>query len=431
MGKAILINGKSFLRLFWILIIFSFITWFASIAINPQGRQLDLFYKQMNNFWADATNTTGYVSELNPYHNETNGLRNHNYPPFSYLLFYALSHASIDSRIYQYGNVTTIFDGYLTYFYQPIWTLLFVIALTVFLILLYILCSKHIALSSSFEKELISLSLILSAPMLYTIERGNILIVSILATSFFVFYYDSNCDWKKEIALISLSLAVGIKLSPAIFVILLVLKNDWKSLFRIACYMFVFLFVPFFFFKDGIQNVFQLINNIRLWFSFDKNFVIVNGTGLVSSYYYFGNFFWGESHRITVGVYSVLMTIRSIIAFFLFLGTFHIEEKWKVVLNITIMLLILPSVSYAYNFLYMIPFTVLFLNSLINEKITVDKIIVFCCIIMIYFVYRCPLTDFFNYLFALPVLIIIGMKYSFQAFIKAKHIWPVDFFEKK
>lgn len=431
MEKGKVLSGKNLLRFFWILIDVSFVAWILGIINHPQGHQMDLFFERMNDFWSDATNTTGYVSELDPYHNETNGLGNHNYPPLAYLLFYGLASVTIDPHIYQGGIVAKGFGGYLSYYYQPTWTFLFVIALIISHISLSIICSKNLTLESDFEKAMISLSLIISAPMLYTIERGNILVLSVLTTSFFIFYYDDNCRWRKEIALFFLSFAVNIKLSPAIFAILLVLKKDWKALFRTVCYVFLLFFLPFFFFKGGIQNVFQLLINIKHWFSNDIDFVVIHGTSLLSSYYHFGKYLFNESFKISKEAYSSLTVIRSIIALLLFLGTFQIKEKWKIVLNLIIILLILPSVSYAYNFLYMLPFTVLFFNSLLKDKISVDKITIFCSLIMIYFVYRCSLTDFFNYLFALPILTALGLIYSVQAFIIAKHIWPLDFLNKK
>ena len=74
MLKAININGKFLPRLFWIVVLTSFFAWFFALLINPQGKQLDLFFLRMADFWADATNTTGYVSGLDPYYKSVNGL---------------------------------------------------------------------------------------------------------------------------------------------------------------------------------------------------------------------------------------------------------------------------------------------------------------------------------------------------------------------
>lgn len=104
------------------------------------------------------------------------------------------------------------------------------------------------------------------------------------------------------------------------------------------------------------------------------------------------------------------------------IGAFYIQEKWKIVFNITLVLLIFPSVSGVYNVLYLIPVTVLFLNSFLEDKIPVDKLFVFLGLIMIYFIYRCPISDFFNMHFAIPTLSLVGMYYSIKSFYNSNHV---------
>ena len=71
-------------------------------------------------------------------------------------------------------------NGYLAYYYQPIWTILFVIALVASLILLFTVCVRQLHFKSHFDSVMVGFSLLLSYPMLFTIERGNILIIAVL-----------------------------------------------------------------------------------------------------------------------------------------------------------------------------------------------------------------------------------------------------------
>ena len=386
-------KAKYYLRVFWLIIIFSFVSWLISVVLNPQGRQLDCFYTRMGEFLGDATYTTGFVSELDPYRNEVNGLWNHNYPPLAYVFFYILAYASNDTS----ETFTYPLSGYLSYYYQPLWTMLFVLALLILIILIYTVCISNLSQKYAYpDKAMTGIALCLSYPMLWLIERGNILIIAILTVSVFMFYYDSCCKWKKEIALISLAIATGIKLSPAIFSLMLVLKKDWRAFLRLILYIILLLIGPFFFFKDGLQNL-PLMINARLVF--------------------------GNDYFINEWTYSILMVVSGEVSLILMLGLLQLKEKWKIILNITLVLLILPAVSYRYNVLYFLPFTITFFNVILKEPIKLDKMIIFGCLIMLYFVYRCPMSELFNYQFAIPILTVIALMYSIKAVIKAKHIF--------
>jgi hypothetical protein len=413
-------KAKYYLRVFWLIIIFSFVAWLISIVLNPQGQQLDCFYTRMGEFLGDATYTTGFVRELDPYRNEVNGSWNHNYPPLAYVFFYILAYASGDTT----ETFTYPLSGYLSYYYQPLWTMLFMLALLISIILIYTVCISNISQKYAYpDIAMTGLALCLSYPMLWVIERGNILIIAILTVSVFMFYYDSSCKWKKEIALICLAISTGIKISPAIFSLLLVLKKDWGALVRLILYMFLLLIVPFFFFKDGLQNLPLMISNIKLWFLYRVVDASVTGTGLIPSYIKFARLVFGNDYFISKWTYSILMLVSGEVSLILMLGLLQLKEQWKKILNITLVLLIMPLVSYRYNVLYFIPFTITFFNVILKEPIGTDKVVIFCCLIMLFFVYRCPISELLNYQFAIPMLTAVALVYSVKAFIKAKHIF--------
>ncbi|MCR4610562.1 MAG: glycosyltransferase 87 family protein, partial [Lachnospiraceae bacterium] len=351
LGKYVILDGKKLLRLFWIIILLSFAVWLISIIISPNGHQLDLFFLRTGDFWADASNVTGLVSERDPYHNARVGigLGNANQPPLTYICYFLLACVSIIPD-----------NSYLNYYYQPMWTMLFVIILCVTMIMIFEICVRQFPVEFYFDALLIGASICFSYPMIFSIERGNNVIVSALMVSVFVFYYDNNIKWKKEIALICLAIASGMKISPAILGILLVYKKDWSAVCRLALYDTLFFIGPFVFLKGGINNLFQMIHNLNLWFT---TYVSYNeGTGFVASYVKYIRFFY-DCRYISDTSYKILTVLKSEVSFILLLGAFHFEEKWKCVFNVILVLLVLPTTSAAYCLLYLIPFTVLFLNS--------------------------------------------------------------------
>lgn len=407
-------DNKIFHKIFWIIILSSLTMWFFSLMLDPQNHQMDIFYIRMGDFWGDAANPTGMARAKDPYHDETTGIWNANYPPLAYLLFYLLANVSeIPER------------GYLQYYYQPVWTMLFVFFLLMTLLLLYTVCMRQLTNYSHFDAVMTVLSLCLSYPMLHTLERGNILILSVLATSIFIFYHDNKSKWKKEISLVCLGLAIGIKLSPAIFGILLICKKDWGALFRTSIYTFILFFLPFLFFEGGFSNLFLMLNNMKLWFSYHIGYTNIYGTGLVASYMKYLKFFFNEN-RLNANAYLILTILRFELTVTLLLGILHFSEKWKQVLNITLVLLVFPAASHTYNVLYLIPFSILFLQSFLNDKVSLGKIIVFMCLLMIFFVYRCAISDFFNFNFAIPILALVSLYYSIEKCRQDKNLFNIN-----
>ncbi len=92
------------------------------------------------------------------------------------------------------------------------------------------------------------LGLLCAAPLLFAVERGNVLLFCILLCFVFLLYYDSPSRVAREVALLALALAAAIKLSPAVFGLLLLKTRRWQETARCVGYGLALFFVPFFFF---------------------------------------------------------------------------------------------------------------------------------------------------------------------------------------
>ena len=405
-------------RLFWIIVIFSFFAWFVSVMIDPQGHQLDYFYFRMEDFWGDATAVTHYVKEKDPY-----SYKGSNYPPLSYMFYYILALVSVVPN-----------DGYQHYFHQPLWTTMFCLFLFVTIGLIWQICITQLKNIPHFDAVMIGLALCLSKLMIFTFERGNVIVLAVLTTIIFVFYYDSNTSWKKEVALVALAIAICLKLSPAIFGFLLVRNRDWKGVLRLSIYFILLFFVPFLFFEGGLSDCGRFYYNLFHFFDYYSGWGATAGTGIATSFLKLGIIIFDTG--ITASTYNIFRVLSIELSFFLLCSIFHEEEKWKQVLNLTIILLLVPAVSFRYNFLYCIPSFILFLNHLslysaeCDSKIRMDNIIIFASFVMMTFVYRCPISDFFNEHFSILLLTAVGTYYSVCAFRKSGHVLPMDWFNK-
>ena len=100
--------------------------------------------------------------------------------------------------------------------------------------------------------------LIFSYPMLYCVQRGNILLLAMVLTMFFVFYRNDERKWVRELSYIALAVAAGLKLYPAVFGLLLITDKKYKEAVRLLIYGVLFTFLPFFFY-DGFESVRDLI----------------------------------------------------------------------------------------------------------------------------------------------------------------------------
>ena len=96
-----------------------------------------------------------------------------------------------------------------------------------FTIVSYILFAKLIYKykNGSFaNKSLFAFFTLFSFPMIYLIERGNIIVLVLPLLLYFVNEYDSDVKYKRHLAYICLAISVAIKIYPVFFGLLLLKK---------------------------------------------------------------------------------------------------------------------------------------------------------------------------------------------------------------
>lgn len=88
---------------------------------------------------------------------------------------------------------------------------------------------KIIIKGNDIINTLLIASLILSGPMLFLLERGNILLIVIAFTMLFCALYDSENKYLRYIGYVSLAIAAAIKIYPAVFGLLLIKRRRCKA----------------------------------------------------------------------------------------------------------------------------------------------------------------------------------------------------------
>lgn len=334
------------------------IYWFLNVfSKGMKSEQIGIFYKRFSDFLADYLNVIGYSAYGDPYHcTAYSSLAEKGYPPLCYVLFRPFANF-VDIDEY-YKN-----DYFLSMRNEPLIIFMYCIIVSIIMIALYCIIKNNVS-GNSFIKNLTALVFVLSSPVVFTIERGNILLLAMLASVFFVFYYNSENKIIREIALISLGFAFGIKIAPALFGVLLLFNKQYREAIRAAIYGLLFLFVPFLFLKGGFSNIPTMIENMKL---LSKTYG--NGDGctlricLSSLFPHSVTVLWGGS-------------LRFLVVFWLGICCVFCKRIWERATIIALIIMFVPFPSHYYCLIYLIPAAVLFLNE--KKHYITDWIALYC-----------------------------------------------------
>ena len=192
---------------------------------------------------------------------------------------------------------------------------------------------------------LVKMTIVFSSPVLFTLERGNIIMLSFAFAFFFVIFHNSDNKLCREMSLLSLAFSASLKIYPAIYGILLLKDHKWKEAFRCAIYGLLMFILPFSFYGgvDGFELFLSnLIRNANFQLGYGYNLslyniihalIALNGTVRISHVYVLTLMFL----CITQG--SILIISK---------------KKEEILLAATLLLIMLPKTSYAYAGIFLI-----------------------------------------------------------------------------
>ena len=98
--------------------------------------------------------------------------------------------------------------------------------------------------------------------VLNAVDRGNIILLAAGLSLFFVMYHRSKRAWVRELALVALAVAAGLKIYPAFLGVMLLRNRDFKAAIRTVFYGIAALVLPVFAFQEGRQWHQQ---HVRTW----------------------------------------------------------------------------------------------------------------------------------------------------------------------
>jgi hypothetical protein len=95
------------------------------------------------------------------------------------------------------------------------------------------------------QRVCIAVALMITAPYLYLYGRGNYLVIVVMCISWFFAWYNSEKRWQREISLVLLAVAAGIKLYPALLAAILLKERRFLDFFKTVVYTILAFFIPF------------------------------------------------------------------------------------------------------------------------------------------------------------------------------------------
>lgn len=247
---------------------------------------------------------------------------------------------------------------------------------------------KYSCKGSMIEKVLFSTALFLSGPMIFLLERGNILLIVLACMLMFLVLYDSTSKTNRIIAYIFLAIAAALKIYPAVFGILVICKKRYKEAILLVIMGIMIFLVPFFAF-DGIGSIKAMLAGLsaateaQTGIGLGHNYSLDNLFKLVAA-------FAGKQVIVTP---SWILGLGIFICFVLFIIS---KMEWQRLYALTLLCIWFPSFSYTYTLvLFFLPIISFFFR---NEERSEKKFNIMYIVLFVFLLipYALPLISRIN-----------------------------------
>lgn len=273
------------------------------------------------------------------------------YPPAAILLYGVLAH-SVPSHLrdaFNPSNHYVIRDS-------QAGLMLYVVLLIIFL-LVFSFFFKKIVCGSCVQQEIALWCVLLSVPFLFSYERANLVLFSLIFTLIYIWGFDREEPWIRWLAFLSLSLAAAIKIYPAVLGLLLVRERRWKDTSILVCMGALVFMLPFLFFDGGISNVFAMIHNLTV----ASDIMATTSFGIKHDLSNFLNFLTYTT-GIPFASFSTVLVVILMCSVCVVVVMHPRMPLWRAVTLLSSLMILVPGFSYTYTLLFMAPPLALFLR---------------------------------------------------------------------
>jgi hypothetical protein len=205
---------------------------------------------------------------------------------------------------------------------------------------------------------------VMSYPVLFTFDRGNIEFIVCAFLGCFVVFYSKGRDTAATVFLAS---AIAMKAFPVVFAILFVLDRKWRQLFLTAFYVILLTLLSSALFKGGISATISGLQNSLVFY---KQNCLDSFAGLQhnsSMYIPFHLTLYSPITGQDISKYYPFLAIPVFICSYVYLELVE-NEYWKKIAILTFIIILLPKVSFDYKLLYIYLPLLLFLKERNHSK---------------------------------------------------------------
>ena len=333
-----------------------FIFFFVGFLIDFKGNQANVFFLRTGDYMADFYNTAKYSADRNPYFNMINNPGDRQYLPMSYIIMYVMS------RLADYQNLDSFAAGLSGIGLATSSIFMFFSSAVFFLQI------NDMKKGSKSIKFITTILLFLSGTFFHSYERGNLIFLSVIFTTFYIVNYQSENRLIRELAYISLAFAASLKGYPALLGILLLYDKNFKDAIRLLIYGFSFSFFPFVFLTGAFSNIPQWLSNLKL-------------NSIIYEYRFYPRFGYklfliNFDLVIRNHLDNILSLVTIILVMFsLYFNRFQ-SKLWKKIGLLICIIILIPTNSGFYCGLYLFPIIILFLNE--NDYQVYETSYLFC-----------------------------------------------------
>ncbi len=317
--------------------------------------QFRVYFSNMDDYMADFLNLLRYICNRNPYYLIEGGDPDRAYLPICYLILYPFTKLVE----YQVLDLHACWSTPAAMFSTVIYTLLTV---SFFTWSLSQMCDR---LKIS---KLFIIPVVFSAILLYTIERGNLIIISAASIIWFLANYDSKVNWKRYLSCFMLAFSTSLKVFPVIFGIMYFRKKMWREIFISAGITVILAITPFFFFAGGIGRIAQLYENVKISsvaFGNPQRPTARFGLGYLIYQYAINQ---GNEIEDALALAGIGRKVEVIVGLIAIIMAMLVKEQVIALILLSIGLLYIPANSGYYGGLYLAPFFLVFMTDKIKNK---------------------------------------------------------------
>ncbi|MBO5883718.1 MAG: DUF2029 domain-containing protein [Clostridia bacterium] len=345
--KRKLIEPNPIAGIFALTVSISALIYFIIYLIVGNGSFVDIFFARGEDRFMDFFNSIRDASQGSAVYTEREVI----YPPMANLIFLIMSRFTP----VMYNNTGKFFGNHLKWGDHASAT---IIAFFFFTLCTLILFYTIFKLTKGTENQRFAFALVavFSTPLLYMIERGNIIILCLISLVIYAGTYNSQSRFHRELGLIALAFSFSLKLYPVIFGWFLLVDKRFKDAIRCFIYGMIMLIVPSFFF-GGPSCLVWVFANI-LGFS-SSGGTGASALGIIAAYAHI------PEKIATLLAYGWCL----VCGLCLVISPYVHKDRWKSWLLGTLLILAVPSLTGIYSWAFIIIPLILLGNQTVDQKL--------------------------------------------------------------